>query len=64
MNVRVVTFEYRKEPVSVWIAVNRFVAIAGVSVAPSSVRSSYTISPVAAADTSIQFTCPYRRLSG
>ena len=28
------------------------------------VRSSYTISPVAAAVTSIQFTCPYRRLSG
>jgi len=56
VKVRAVTLEYRNEPVSVWIAVYRFVAIAGVSGTRSAVRSSYTISPVAAAVTSIQFT--------
>jgi hypothetical protein len=50
--------------VSVWTAVKRFVAIAGVSGAASARSNSYTISPVAAAVESIQFTWPYRRLSG
>jgi len=44
--------------VSVWTAVKRLVAIEGVSDARSAVRRRYTISPVAAAPTSIQFTVP------
>src|SRR5262249_56234216 len=63
-NVSGVTLEYRNEPVSVCTAVNRLVAMDGVSGASSAVSSRYTISPVAAAPTSIQLVVPYLRLSG
>src|SRR5207253_7177687 len=58
-NVVGVTFEYRNEPVSVWSAVKRFIAMSAVISAGHAVSNAYTISPVAAADGSTQFTRPH-----
>src|SRR5438128_1377401 len=48
-NVRGVVLEYRKEPVSVWTAVKRLRAMAGVRGRPRATRRSKIISPVAVA---------------